>query len=94
MWQTGLLGFLAGVMGGNAVPHFVKGITKENYANLLGNGPVPNLVAGWSGLIITALLARQAHKGRHPVWSFGSGALGVLLIGLFHAWHGAFGRGS
>jgi hypothetical protein len=56
MWQTVMLSFLAGVMGGNAIPHFVKGITKEPYPNLLGNSPVPNLVAGWSALIITVIV--------------------------------------
>lgn len=94
MWQTILLSFLAGVMGGNAIPHFVKGITKETYPNLLGNSPVPNLVAGWSALVITVVLVHWADVERYPIWAFISGALGVLLIGLFHAWHGAFGRMS
>jgi hypothetical protein len=94
MWQTVMLSFLAGVMGGNAIPHFVKGITKEPYPNLLGNSPVPNLVAGWSALIITVVLVDTAKVESYPVWAFLSGALGVLLIGLFHAWHGAFGRKS
>ena len=94
MWQTVVLSFLAGVMGGNAIPHFVKGITKETYPNLLGNGPVPNLVAGWSALIITVILVRAAKVESYPIWALISGALGVLLIGLFHAWHGAFGRKS
>ena len=94
MWQTIILSFLAGVMGGNAIPHFVKGITKENYPNVLGNSPVPNFLAGWAGLVLTALLVYWADVARNPGWSFVAGALGVLLIGLFHAWHGAFGRKS
>jgi len=94
MWQTVVLSFLAGVMGGNAIPHSVKGITKETYPNLLGNGPVPNLVAGWSALIITVILIHAAKVESYPIWALISGALGVLLIGLFHAWHGAFGRMS
>ncbi len=94
MWQTIMLSFLAGVMGGNAIPHFVKGITKETYPNVLGNSPVPNLVAGWSALVITVGLVHWANIELYPVWAFLSGALGVLLIGLFHAWYGAFGRKS
>jgi hypothetical protein len=31
MWQTILLSFLAGAMAANAMPHFVKGITREPY---------------------------------------------------------------
>jgi hypothetical protein len=42
--------------------------------------------------VIAALLFCWAHAGRHPGWSFGSAALGVLLVGLFHAGLGAFGR--
>ncbi len=92
MWQTIILSFFAGLMGGNAIPHFVKGITKETYPNMLGNSPVPNLVAGWTALVITALLIHWARVEQYPEWAFVFIALGVLLIGLFHAWIGAFGR--
>ncbi|MFV2171979.1 hypothetical protein ACFHW2_15510 [Actinomadura sp. LOL_016] len=46
MWSAIVLGLLGGVMGGNAVPHFVRGITRRSYPCALGNGPIPNLVAG------------------------------------------------
>jgi hypothetical protein len=35
-----------GVLGGNAVPHFVRGITKQRYPNIWSGGPVPNLERG------------------------------------------------
>ncbi len=92
MWQTILLAFLGGVMGGNAFPHFVRGITRRSYPSVLGNGPIPNLVAGWSGLILAVLLLRRADPAARPAWAFAAAALGVLLIGLFHAGPGAFGR--
>jgi hypothetical protein len=92
MWQTIILGFLGGVMGGNAFPHFVHGITRKRYPNVTGNGPIPNLIAGWAGLVLAALLIYWAHDDQHPAWAFGFAALGVLLIGLFHAGPGAFGR--
>ena len=92
MWQTIILGFLGGVTGGNSFPHFVRGITRERYPNVTGNGPITNVVAGWAGLVLAALLLHWAHAGRHPEWAFGSIAVGVLLIGLFHAGPGAFGR--
>ena len=94
MWQTIILSFLAGVMGGNGIPHFIRGITKENYPNVLGNTPVPNFVSGWVALIITALLVYWAQVERYPLLSLIFIALGVLLIGLFHAWYGAIGRGT
>jgi hypothetical protein len=92
MWQTIALSFLGGVMGGNAFPHFARGITKKQYPSGLGNGPVVNVIAGWAGLVLAALLLYWSHGGRHPAWSFAFAALGVLLIGLFHAGPGAFGR--
>ena len=94
MWQTILLSFLAGVMGGNGIPHFIKGITKENYPNMMGNTPVPNFLAGWSALVITALLLSAAQIDQNPLGALVSASVGVLLIGLFHSWHGAFGRSS
>jgi len=36
MWQSVILGFFAGVFGANAMPHFVKGITKESYPCVFG----------------------------------------------------------
>lgn len=92
MWQAIILGFLGGVIGGNAFPHFTSGTTREQYPNLLGNGPVTNVIAGWAGLVLAALLLHWAQGSRHPAWSFAFAALGVLLIGLFHAGPGAFGR--
>jgi hypothetical protein len=50
MWQTIMLGLLGGVLGGNALPHFLRGITRRRYPSALGNGPIPNFVAGWAGL--------------------------------------------
>jgi hypothetical protein len=92
MWQTIGLSFLAGVMGGNGIPHFVKGITKEPYPNVLGNGPIPNVISGWAALVITALLFHWSRADLHPFAAFASAATGVLLIGLFHAGPGAFGK--
>lgn len=94
MWLSLVLCFLAGVMGGNGFPHFVKGITKEDYPNVMGNSPIPNFLAGWSALIITVLLVVWAQPALHPLESLIGGALGVLVMGLFHAWHGAVGKKS
>lgn len=92
MWQAIVFGFLGGVLAGNGFPHFARGITKQRYPSQLGNGPVPNFLAGWAALVIAAVLLCLAHPSRHPGWVIGFAAAGVLLIGLFHAGHGAFGR--
>jgi hypothetical protein len=89
---TLVLGFVGGMLGGNAVPHFVRGITKQRYPNLWGGGPIPNVVAGWGGLVLAAVLLHAAFAAREPLWPFCAMALGVLLMGLFHAGPGAFGR--
>ncbi len=92
MWQTIFFSFLAGLLGGNSIPHFVKGITKENYPNVLGNSPVPNFVSGWAALVITVMLVHWAQVEQYPLAAFIFVVLGVLLIGLFHAGIGAFGK--
>jgi hypothetical protein len=94
MWQTTILGFLAGVLGANGVPHFVRGITKESYPCLLGNSPIPNLIGGWGSFVLAAFVLYWTDVGKYPLTSMVSGALGVLLMGLFHAAGGAVGRRS
>jgi hypothetical protein len=89
---TLLLGFIGGVLGGNAIPHFARGITKQRYPNLWGGGPIPNVVAGWGGLVLAVLLLHMAFDGTSQMAAFIASAVGVLLIGLFHAGPGAFGR--
>lgn len=42
--------------------------------------------------IIAALLAVWADVGAHPVPAFVAGALGVLVMGVFHAQIGAFDK--
>jgi hypothetical protein len=49
-----LLWLFIGILGGNAVPHLVKGITKESYPCALGNGPVPNFIGGWLSFVLAS----------------------------------------
>ncbi|MFJ2828026.1 hypothetical protein ACIPC1_10520 [Streptomyces sp. NPDC087263] len=90
---TSVLSFLAGVLAANATPHFVKGITKERFPTPFGDGPLINLVAGWGMYVITALLAATADMTERPLLAFTAAALGVLVMGVFHATIGAFGKG-
>lgn len=92
MWQTLLLAFFAGVFGANGIPHFVKGITKEYYPCLLGNTPIPNLLAGWGMFMLAACFLRWGHVQLLSSPAFFAAAAGALLMGLFHAGPGAFGR--
>lgn len=92
MWQTALLTFVAGVLAGNSTPHFVKGITRERYPTVFGASPVVNLLAGWAGAVLALLLIQAAGVNAHATAAAVAGAIGVLVVGLFHAGPGAFGR--
>jgi hypothetical protein len=94
MWSSIVLGFLAGILFGNGIPHFVRGITRENYPCMLGNSPVPNLIAGWLSFVLVGILARWIDLEAHRDASLAAASLGVPAIGLFHASIGAFGRRS
>jgi hypothetical protein len=94
MWQTVILAFLAGVFGANGVPHFVKGITNEAYPCVFGNSAIPNLVSGWVSLVVAGVLAYWANVAQYPAASLVAGAVGALLMGLFHSAGLAFGRKS
>ncbi len=92
MWLTILFGFLTGVFFGNGIPHFIKGITKENYPMIFGNKPVPNLIAGWFSFILASVFGYYSLMSNHALAAFISFTIGILLIGLFHAGPGAFGK--
>lgn len=94
MIQSLLLRFFEGVFGANAIPHFVKGITKEPFPTPFGPSPVINVVAGWGMFVLAGLLGYWTHIEEYPMGAIISIAIGVLLIGIFHAWIGAFGRRS
>ncbi|GAA2821896.1 hypothetical protein [Nonomuraea rubra] len=93
MTQTILLTFVAGVLAGNATPHFVKGITKEEFPTLFGPSPLVNLVAGWFMYVLAAILTVMADVAAHPIAALAAGAIGVLGMGVFHAHVGAAGLG-
>lgn len=85
MIQAITLGLLAGLMIGNGVPHFIKGIAAERYPNVLGSGPVTNVVSGWAALGIGVLFLLAADIPAEPVAGGVSIAVGVLAMGVFHA---------
>ncbi|THV26524.1 hypothetical protein [Glycomyces paridis] len=86
------LGLLAGLMIGNGLPHFIKGVTGERYPTVFGSGPLVNLAAGWSGIGLGVLALVAADLPDAPLAGGAALALGVLLMGLFHARGLAWGR--
>ncbi|MFJ9365943.1 hypothetical protein ACIRRA_16210 [Nocardia sp. NPDC101769] len=90
MWYTVLLSALVGVMGANALPHFIKGLVGEEFPNILGNSPLRNALAGWLGLILTGLLIYAADLLAHP-WPDAVGiCAGALVMAVFHGRGGAY----
>ena len=92
MIVSALLMFASGVFGANAVPHFIKGITKATYPMIFSNRPVPNLLAGWASFVVAGLLWMAARPQENPIAAFIGFSVGSLLMGLFHAGPGAFGH--
>lgn len=90
MWHTTLLSVLAGAMGVNAVPHFVKGVVGEPFPNVWGNSPLRNAVAGVLGFALTVLLGYWADVPRHRWAGLGAVFAGALLMAVFHGLGGAF----
>jgi hypothetical protein len=90
--STIVLCFIAGVLAANGTPHFVKGITKEQFPTAFSAAPLPNLLGGWAMFVLAALLLLWAHPAQHPLAALIAGALGVLPMGVFHAQIGAFGK--
>ena len=84
--------FLAALVAGNGIPHFVKGITRESYPMVFSNKPVPNLIVGWLSFIIASVLVYFGKVSHYPLAAAIAAAVGLLLIGLFHAGPGAFGK--
>jgi hypothetical protein len=93
MWQQVLFSFFAGAFAANGVPHFVRGIMHDTYPCVLGNSPIPNLFAGWSSFVIAGMLLYVLASGTpsYPV-ALICGAIGALLMGLFHAAGLAIGK--
>lgn len=92
MIQALTLGLLAGLILGNGVPHFIKGITNDRYPTVFGSGPVVNFIGGWVSIGVAALLLVVADIPSEPVAAGVSIAVGSLGMGLFHAAGLAFGR--
>jgi uncharacterized membrane protein len=89
MWQLYVYSFLAGLIGANGVPNFVKGITGQRHQTPLGqsSSAVVNVIWGWINFFIAGLLLYYAHPRarHHELRAFCLLALGALLSSLLLA---------
>ena len=87
MWELYVYSFVAGVLGANGLPHFVKGITGQKHQTPFGKGSsaVVNVLWGWANFVVAAGFLYHVDVHRHLIRAFGLVALGALLMALFNA---------
>lgn len=89
MWQLYVFSFLAGLIGANGVPHFVKGITGQQHQSPFGksSSAVVNVLWGWVNFVVAGFLLYYAHPRvrHHELRSFALVAVGALLTSLMLA---------
>ncbi|MFI0372482.1 hypothetical protein ACH35V_31850 [Actinomadura sp. 1N219] len=90
MVQTMALCLFAGLMGTNALPHLIKGLSGEEFPTVLGNSPVRNALAGVTGILLAALAALWADLPGHPWAAAVSAVIGAYAMAAFHGLRGAF----
>jgi hypothetical protein len=89
MWQLYVYSFLAGLIGANGVPNFVKGILGQKHQTPFGkpSSATVNVFWGWVNFVVAGFLIFYAHPraNHHMLRSFGLVALGALVTGLMLA---------
>jgi uncharacterized membrane protein len=90
MWQLYVYSFLAGLIGANGVPHFIKGITGKKHQTPFGrpSSAVINVIWGWVNFVVACLLLFYAHPRarHHELRSFGLVAIGALITAVMLAY--------
>jgi hypothetical protein len=76
VWHAIWLSALAGLMGANAVPHFVKGMVGEQFPNVWGNDSLRNAVAGTLGFAVAVAIAYWADLPTHASLASRASSLG------------------
>ena len=86
-WQLYVYSFLAGVLGANGVPHFVKGVLGEKHMTPFGrpSSALVNVVWGWVNFVVAALLLYWGHVHLHLLRAFACVAVGALVLGILLA---------
>jgi hypothetical protein len=85
MITTIVLSLFSGLFLGNGIPHFTEGNIGKEHPIPFGRSAAVNVITGWIMFVIAGILWHYADKTNYSVLSYTFGALGLLLIGLFHA---------
>jgi hypothetical protein len=78
---------LAGLIGTNGIPHFIKGVTGQKHQTPFGKGSsaTVNVIFGWVNFVVAMLALHFAHPHAHELRSFTCLAIGSLIMGIFSA---------
>ena len=87
-WQLYLYSFLAGVLGANGIPSFVKGIMGQKHQTPFGrpSSAIVNVVWGWANFVVAFFLIFYADIHPHILRAFAMFAIGALAISLLLAY--------
>jgi hypothetical protein len=79
---------LAGLVGANGVPHFVKGIVGQKHQTPFGkpSSAIINVLWGWLNFLIAVLLLYWAHTHNHRLRALALVAFGALITSLVLAY--------
>ena len=79
-----VLGFAAGLIIINGLPHFVKGITGQKHMTPFGkpSSAIVNVWWGWFNFVVGLVVFGFSRPFMHPGLSFIGFSLGMLVTGL------------
>lgn len=80
--------FIAGLLGANGVPHFVKGMLGEKFRTPFNksSSAVVNVVWGWVNFVIAGIFLYYGHVHAHLLRAFALVSLGALIAALVLAY--------
>lgn len=87
-WHLYIYSVLAGIIGTNGVPHFIKGITGEKHQTPFGrpSSALVNVAWGWVNLVVAAMLLYFGQLHQHILRAFACVAVGSLLMAVLLAY--------
>lgn len=76
-----ILGFLAGALFINGLPHLGSGVSGKSHASPLGDSAAVNVTWGWINWLVAVILWHIAPMAEHPRAAFVAVAAAILLVG-------------
>lgn len=86
-WQLYVYSLLAGILGANGLPSFIKGISGEKHQTPFGrpSSALVNVIWGWVNFVVAGLLLYFGDIHQHLLRAFSLVAVGALVCSLLLA---------